>query len=482
MANLFTNMMATVGNWLGSQIAPFINDALGMRGNILSRYYSGDHREQLKTKVGAQNDNVILNFIGLAVDRSVSRLFRGGIDFMLPEGADAQQEYLDRVWDINKKEILLYQYGLHGAVYGTCYFKIAPDGILDPYTNEYLPRLIALDPEIVRIKVSPEDMNEVEQYIIKYSYLDVRGGREVEITHEEIVRHSRADDYEQTTGPEQEQPDTWQIEEWEQVGGAPREMVSIQEWAYTFPPIVHQKNLPSLKSAYGDSDIDDVINVQDKENFTVSNMGKIIKFHAHPETIGTGFAVKDMQKLEAEVGSFHAIPNEKAKVFNLEMQSDLASSQAFALTLRQSIFDISREVDISSMADKVDALTNFGLQVLWSDAIDKNDTKRQLYGDALLELNRRLLVMAGYELAASDPGYIQWGDPLPVNIIEEMTADEKALAMGIIDIETVAARYENRYGVDYETVKANIAAQKETDNANNANVGAMILRNFNQGQ
>src|SRR5258706_7191252 len=109
-----------------------------------------------------------MNFIGLAVDRSVSRLYRGGIKFKLPEGSTAQQEYLDTVWDLNKKEIILYQAGLHGAVYGTPYFKIQPEELIDPYTGKEYPRLVAIDPEVIRIKTDPQDMNEVEMYVIQY--------------------------------------------------------------------------------------------------------------------------------------------------------------------------------------------------------------------------------------------------------------------------------------------------------------------------
>jgi hypothetical protein len=482
MANLFINMMNNAGDWLAGKIAPHINDALGVQGSILSRYYMGDHRKQLKVKAGAQDENIIINFVGLAVDRSVSRLFRGGIQFQLPEGAEEQQEYLDNVWDLNKKEILLYQVALHGAVYGTPYFKISPDAIIDPYTEKPYPRLIAIDPEIVRIKVSPQDMNEIEEYKIEYTCLEHRNGREVDVSHRELIRHADNEVEDEAGVRYTEQSETWQIEEYEQVGGGQWQLVMLTEWPYNFPPIIHWKNLPSLKTVYGDSDIDDAINVQDKSNFVVSNTGKIIKFHAHPETIGTGFSVKDMQNLEAAVGSFHAIPNPDAKVFNLEMQSDLASSRAFALDLRQSIFDISREVDISSMADKLGQLTNFGLQVLWSDAIDKNNTKRQLFGDALLELNRRLLVLAGFEGEESRPGTIQWSNPLPVNIMEEMTADEKAISMAIVDKETVANRYFERYGKSYDDIKAAIAKQKTEDNQGNSNIGAMILRNFSQGQ
>jgi hypothetical protein len=482
MANIFTDWANRAGDWLGRKIAPYINDALGMGYNILGSYYSGDQRKQLKTKVGQTDDNVIVNFIGLAVDRSVSRLWRGGVKFKLPQGRTEQQKHIDKVWDLNKKEIALYQVGLHGAVYGTTYFKIQPEALKDPLTKELYPRLTAIDPEIIRVHTAPQDMNELHFYVINYKIgetahwqITIRDDLVYEFDTNNNVQAvyrdgKEADDY------------NWQVDEWQQVGGGARTLVESIKWPYDFPPIIHWKNLPSLKSCYGDSDIDDAINVQDKSNFVISNTGKIIKFHAHPETIGTGFSLNQMEAVPTMPGSFHAIPSETAKVYNLEMASDLASSRAFALDLRQSIFDISREVDISSMADKLGQLTNFGLQVLWSDAIDKNDTKRQLYGDALKELNRRLLVLANNEGELSDPGSIQWGNPLPVNWVEEMTADQKAIDMGIVDKETVANRYMARYGVAYEDIKAKIEKEQEEANQNNADIGSQILKNFSQGK
>jgi hypothetical protein len=480
MANIFSSMANNFGDWLGQKIAPYINDALGNDYTVLGRYYTGDQRKPLKTKAGQQDENIIQNFTGLAVDRSVSRLFKGGIKFILPDGATAQQEYLDAVWDLNKKEILLYQVGLHGAIYGTSYFKICPDELVDSYTMQPYPKLVAIDPEIIRIKTEPDDLNDVEQYEIRYSYVKEIDGRSMTVGVRELYRHATQAD---TEAPEAQQaPDTWVIDEYEQIGGMPEQLVLSTPWPYDFPPIVHWKNLPSLKTCYGSSDIDDSINIQDKSNFVVSNTGKIIKFYASPETIGTGFSVSQMQKLDSAVGSFHAIPAPDAKVYNLEMNSDLASSRAFALDLRQSIFDISREVDISSMADKLGALTNFGLQVLWSDAIDKNNTKRQLYGDAILELNRRLLVLNGMDGEASRPGTIQWGDALPINVMEEMTADKMAIELGVIDKETVAGRYFSRYGKTWEDIEKAVEEQQQKANQQNGDIGSMILKNFSQGQ
>jgi len=483
MANIFQR----AGDWLAKQIAGYINDKMGVEGAILRSYYKGDHRPQLARKLNQDgtttDDNITVNFVGLAIDRSVSRLYRGGVKFVLPDGATAQQEYLDAIWDLNKKEIILYQLGLHGSVYGTFYFKISPDMLIDPYTDNPYPRLIPIDPEIIRIKTNPADMNDVEEYKIEYTAKIERDGRITETSYREITKHAQETVYDEQAQPVgKRRAETWVVENYEQAGGGQWQLVASTPWDYNFPPIIHGKNLPSLKSCYGDSDIDDAINVQDKANFVTSNTAKIVKFYAHPETIGTGFGVKDLQKFDAAVGSFHAIPSPEAKVYNLEMNSDLTSSRLLNLDLRQDIFDISREVDISSVADKIGALTNFGLRVLWSDAIDKNDTKRQLYGDFLLELNRRLLVLKNYTGEESRPGTLQWGEAMIVNVTEEMEADKMALEMGIIDKETVAKRYQHRYGKEWDDIKAALADEQTEANAQNADIGSMILRNFNRGE
>jgi hypothetical protein len=119
---------------------------------------------------------------------------------------------------------------------------------------------------------------------------------------------------------------------------------------------------------------------------------------------------------------------------------------------------------------------------LWSDAIDKNDTKRQLYGDALLELNRRLLVLGGWGMEASNPGSIQWGSALPINIAEEMAADKLALELGIIDKQSVAERYFSRYGREWDDIEAALEEEQKKANEGNNNIGSMILKNFGQGQ
>lgn len=477
MANVLTNLYNGMLDGLAQRIASYIPDARGRGYNILGDYYNGDQRKQLIVKQDPKtlrviDDNIIQNWVRLVTDRSTSRLYKGGVKFKLPEGSDAQQEYLDQVWNLAKQEILLYQLGIYGANYGTCFVRINPQDAFDPFTGKEYTSIKAVHPNHIRVFTAPDNVDEVEKYVIEFSYTKEKDNRAYEVCEREIIKHA---DNEQGEGDK----DTWVIERWKQEGGGVWKMEGEPiAWDYDFPPVLHWKNLPSLYGAYGNSEIDDVINVQDKSNFVVSNESKIIKFHASPTTIISGTTSTGMEK---SPDGLVVLPDKEAKAYNLEMQSDLASSRALAESLRQSIFSIAREVDISSMSDKLGALTNFGLRVLYSDALEKNDTKRQLYGDAFKELNRRLLVLNGWEGEMSRPGDVVWGEAMTINILEELQADQIALELGVIDKETIIKRYQMRYGVDYETVLANIEQEKSAANANSANIGAQILRNFNQG-
>lgn len=471
MANIFTTAINNIGEYMAQKIAAHMQDARGKDYRVLGNYYEGNQRPQLKIVQGKPDDNIIQNWTGLVIDRSISRLYQGGVKWKLPDGSEAQQEWINTVWDLNKQELLLYQLGLHGSIYGTAFVKISNDGIEDPYTGKLYPRLIPVDPEIIRVTVSPHDMQEVEKYLVEYSAME----NNTTVSYREITKH--ADD-ESGEGD----ADAWIVEYWEQRGGAAWIMTESLDWPHSFPPILHWKNLPSLKSCYGDSEIDDSINIQDKANFVNSNTSKIVKHHAHPKTIIIGATAGDVKAVDNTPDAMFAIANESAQAFNLEMSSDLASSRAFAQDLRQSIFDISREVDLSSLKDNLGALTNFGLRVLYTDSINKNDTKRQLYADAFKELNRRLLVIGGWEGEESRPGDVVWGEAMPINAMEEIQTDQLALDLGIVDKETVAKRYQSRYGVDWETIQKNLQNESNRANADNNNIGAMILRNFNQGR
>jgi hypothetical protein len=368
-----------------------------------------------------------------------------------------QAEYIDQVWDVNRQEQLLHRLALLGAEAGTCYVKIIPDGIVSRVTGQTLPRLVAIDPAWVTMDTNPEDWENVIRYTIRYTVIGADGR---EMARKEIIEQDS-----ETGG--------WTVTDY--IAGAMTQgqwqMTDQQAWGWEFAPIVHWQNMPSVSSAYGQPDItDDLIALQDRINFIASNISKIIRFAAHPVRIGKG--VGTAETMEMGVDKMLKIPRD-ADIYNLEMQGDLASSQAYLQYLQRELFAISRTVDTDSLADKMGSLTNFGLRVLYTDALAKLGTKRELYGDALVEINYRMLVMIGYSGAQADGGKVVWPDVLPVNAIEQLAAAKAKLEMGIVSKETASTEL----GYEYEDERERMSA----DQAEQGNVGAALLRAFNGG-
>jgi hypothetical protein len=428
-------------------------------------YREGAQRRPLKVKPEQADDNLILNFTGLIVDRGISMLFGNGVEFDFgeaeetPDGEEAatdpRNDYIDRVMKANTYPIFLHKTAQLGGTYGTAYVKIMPGAMPDG-----LPRLVALNPQWLTLDAPPEDMETVFRYTIEYNTTDEN---DKEITRKEVTERLRT-----TEG----WADTWSVKSYimrEGTGGK-FELVSDVEWPYEFAPIVHWQNLPDAEQCYGDSDItDDMIAVQDAINFVASNVQRIIRYHAHPKTWGRGFTTSGTASWGAD--EMVTVNGQDAMISNLEMSSDLASSREFLHYLRGVMFDISRTVDLASMSDKLGALTNFALRVLYKDALDKLETKRLLYGWGLTEINRRLLLLAG--IATEDGGDVVWSEPLPIDDVGQAQALQTDLDMGIVDKETVSTIR----GYDWETVQERLAEQEQSG----SNVGERILSDFQRG-
>lgn len=413
-------------------------------------YYRGNQRPQLAARPGQADDNISLNFTGLIVNRAVTMLMGKSPRMVLPD--DASQEYIDNVWDANQGDILLHILATNGALYGTPYLKIIENGMA--YKGQVYPRLVALDPYLMTVETRPEDKARVNRYIMRFVITDLDGR---ETARREIT--------------EIQDNGTWIVINERSNSATGGQWVEFSEpvvFPYEFPPILHWQNLPLTSSVYGKSDIEDVIALQDRVNFTASNISKIIRYHAHPKTWGRGAGKAEKQSWGAD--DMVLYQGDNAMIQNLEMQSDLTSSREYMLTLRQAMFDITQTVDMTSMADKIGSLTNFGLRVLFMDALAKLNTKHQLYGEAIEETNRRLNIMRAN---LDDGGMVEWDDPLPVNEAETAAADKFELDNGLVSKETVSTRRGNDWAQEQERLQAEQAAGDS--------LGATLLRAFNQG-
>lgn len=360
-------------------------------------YRLGEQPDSLTVAAGQADDNIVLNYVGLAVDRSVSLLFGNGVKFNLPgEGETEQGRYLAATMDANKQQILLHRVALMGCEAGTCYLWMVPSGVIGRDGKEYT-RLVAVNPEYVTIETEPEDTEIVRRYVVQYPTKDAAGKPAV---RKKVIQP--------TEGGSWETVDTLLSEGVEMVLGT-------DAWPYDFPPMLHWQNLPSVGSAYGRADITaDVIRLQRRINGAASNINKIIRLYAFPMRFSRMMGMTD----EVVIGPDRMLNFEDPAggVFQLEPLGDLAAAMDFYDRLERSIFAVTRTIDPSSLEKRTGDLTNFGLRVMFQDALQKLGTKRELYGDALLELARRLLVIGSF--ADTDPGKIEWPEALPESEME----------------------------------------------------------------
>ena len=365
------------------------------------KYYKGDHHKHLARDNSQTDDNVRINMSGLLIDKGVSGLFGSGqagsnmgVRFEV-SGAGAAQDYLNAVWDANLKDILLHNLGLNGGVSGHAFVKIVAG---DP------PRVINLDPSIVTAFWDAVDIDRVLWYRVQYG--DKKQIRE---------------DYVRGRDDNGEDAGYWDIYKYRQLaeGGAQWEqMGEVIRWEYDWSPVMGWQNLPFPNIYYGRDDLQHGGELNDSVNFVLSNLQRIIKHHAHPKTVIIGANNLKVPEEENAPDRLWLIPNENAKVVNLELQSDLSSSLMFAQVLRRAFFDAGREVDPAGVADRLGDLTNFALRVLYGDTSQKRGTKQLLYGRGLKRVNQALLELGGLTGTVT----ITWPDVMPVDDLEQARA------------------------------------------------------------
>ena len=412
-------------------------------------YYEGRHPKPLVVKNGQVDDNVIVNLARPVVDKGISLLFGKEVTWQIDEDAasdSSAETFLKMVWAANDKQVLLQEVAQNGALSGLAAIKVVPR----PGDAQRPFRLINLDPSNLTIECEDEDIEEVRCYRIQYTCCDEKGG---ELVKNQEWRPIRSD-----VGVVV----SWEGQDYE-ARGADKEFKTVGAptlWPYALPPIVHCKNLPCANAVWGYGDLEDV-RLNDAINLIASTTRKILRLHAHPITIA-----KNIQGglLSRDAGALWEIPNPDGEIANLEMQSDLASSREFYKILRQAFYAQGRMPDVSQV-DNLGALTNFGLRVLFADALERTATKRNTYGGLIVRINRLLCLLAGKGDNVTTT--LSWDDPLPTNAVEQAQEVTQKQATGLVSDETLTGEL----GYDYQAEQQRLGAERLQRKAQAPGVG-----------
>lgn len=459
-----------IRNFIQDVVADALDDVLygaDRRKLVIARarkYRSGYQPKRLRVKPPASDDNITLNFSGLIVERSISLLFGQGVEFDLPgEGESEQDTWLEACWRVNVKQELLHDLADYGATSGTPTILFDVESVYDTDGTLY-PSMASVDPAFVTIITDPENYKKILAYEIRY---------ELRQNANTIVRRRYIE-----PNADPDAATSWKIHHQEQQGNRWVELPgSPTVWAYDWAPILCWKNLPNAGSPYGRPDLtDDVLDAQDAVNLVASNINKVMRLQGHQRLWSKLFG----KATKIDIGPDAVLNSDEpnAELNAIQANGGFSDMLSFLHELRDSMTAIARSTDPATLKDRVGQITNFGLRILYKDAIDKLATKRQLYGDALKECNRRLLILRGE--ADPDPGEIVWPEPLPQDETEQVAGYTFDLQNRIASRETI----QTKRGYDPETENERIKKDDKEKQAIDANRGADILRNFmqNRGQ
>lgn len=393
------------------------------RYSLLWQYYRGEHKKHLKVRMTpagrGPDDNVVINLSRRVVNKGVYFLFGKPLLWQLDETAQTQQEImLERIWGSPEKRMaFLAELGMNGAVTGDFYLQIVP-----PQPGEELPRVINLNPSAVIPHTAPTDIEKEWAFELHYT----KG-------HESWrTMHALNDDGQSWSTWDEK----WQAGRWER-------MTEPQLWPFSWPMITHGKNLPNPNSYFGMSDLEDA-DLNDAINLVASNLNRIIRIFAHPLVWSRLFG-KD--SVAVDTSQMMMSQNENASMGALELGRDLTSAQDYLRFLRTAFAEVTGvpESDPERMA--IGAQSGFALKVLFNDLILKTGIKRSLYGNALVETNRRLLDLMG--LGNNHTVKLHWQDPLPVDERAEKEGQQFDLDYELASTETISTKR----GYDYQAEK-----------------------------
>lgn len=428
------------------------------------QYYHGNHPKPLKKQADNYDDNVIINHIGAMADRIVAFMVGDGVEFDANKDNEqgATDEAIKAIWQANDGTMFANALALSGAIEGHLAVR------KQPQDNQ--------PPKLTRIKQSQFsafwdafDMERVLWYRLQHK--NGGTGRRIDyvrgVLNNEEIDHARPGWVEVVyTLKSPSNTPFGSDDQWKREGVTP--------WPYEFSPITDWQNIPNVNGYYGVPDVAGAIDLNRALNFILSNIQRIIKHYAAPKTIGTGTRAGDV--VPAGVGGFYTVPQADAKIYNLEMQSDLSSSMRMAEIITAGLWESGGMVDPQTIKDRVGTLTNFGLRVLYSDAIKKTDRKRGVYERAFEKMLKDCLAIANQQVP--DRIATIWPDVLPEDENEVSNVLLQELERDVISMET----YRRIRGYDNDTEIDRLEQEGVT-----GDIGAGILglinsnRPFNRG-
>lgn len=295
-----------------------------VHGPRLNRYASNwafylGHHWSYRREIG--EPQLTFNWCQAFSDFLVNFALTNGVNFRSPHATEAiVPELLRTVWEEHQpqgKNAIMWELMQQGSVSGDCFIKIAfEDSYTDPAGNEHPSRIriLPLNSAFCFPEYHPHDLTRMIRFKMKYRFWGtaLEGTRQVfsytELWTEDAMQSFIND-----------------------------ELVESNENPLGVIPYIHISNTKVPSSPWGLSDIQQVTDLNRQYNETATLISDIINYYASPTTVIIGAKANNLERGPKKVW---AIPNEKASIQNLELNSQISGPLEYLATLKEKMHEL----------------------------------------------------------------------------------------------------------------------------------------------
>jgi hypothetical protein len=320
----------------------------------------------------------VANWTKKVADVAVNWFVANGWNTVCKSGNEYIAELLNAVWEDNDKLELTKRMAQFGAVTGDVFVYVTlktKDEQGNPLPKkDWKVRLCALNPAHCFPRWNPLRPDELLSMVIQYPVIDPKLGADMKLLSLVIT------------------PKTWTLYyDNEQINEQPNPLGVVN--------VVHIPNFILANSSFGQSDIHQILPLNEEYNRTLNKIRRIIDYHAEPTTVIFGAKVGEMEKGAKKVWS--GLPVD-AKIMNLELQSDLAATREYLKETKDSIADLSQTPPILFKSTELSISNTSGLamQMTFQPMIEKTRDRRITYRKGIKRLN--YLILRFHELVIGD--------------------------------------------------------------------------------
>lgn len=427
--------------------------------------YRGQFPKSLKVEEGKPDDNVIANFMVSIVDKGASWLFGQPVKIETTGESSSPssviQEYVNGLWgDDDDATSLLFDAATNGGTCGQVFLKLIPAQGQMKY-----PRIVVMDPQLIRVVTAPDDVSLVLAYIIEYPGTGSTQKRQVITRIDPDASAGIVGEYDLN--------DTWTISNYFRMSDHAAWFLfgAVEVWPYPFPPIFSCKNLPNPNENWGTPDLTpDLIDQNKTLNFLLSNLARIVKFHGHPKTWIKGVG---RNQVSMGVDEMVILDSPDASMGVITPMENFAGILSVIATIMSNIDQQSRVPAVAlgrqETLPKLGNISGVALALMFQPLIEKTTQKRRLYGKMIREITRAALIMAGLIDVSDFEDYqidLHWQPLLPA---DNLTAAQEAVILQSI-------------GVSQSTIFAGLGLNADDEADKKQSEDARSLTNFSRGQ